>query len=372
MIFSVRKISRLPPLERLRAGEQLRLRTPSLYAIATYGRKAGSARVRLFDWLDHLEITANEATFTEAASVSAKHVLRNPSTAIRAELRLSRISREHPPHLFLSRRASPFARGRLESRLLTSAGRGVYDFDDALWLHRAGPFPLERTWRRSVEAADVVIAGNEMLAAEAREHAAHVVMIPSCVEPADYVRKTDYTIDAPRAVWIGSPSTEKYLLQIAAPLRELHRDTGLRLTVISAGDADLGPLSPMIDRVTWHPSTYAAELAAADFGIMPLDDTDWSRGKCAYKLLQYGAAAQIAVASPVGANRLALDRMNGLTASDDAEWFTAMNTALSLTRAQREDRGARARSAVEQHYSFDAWRDAWVDAVFGGSGIPGA
>ena len=58
--------------------------TPSLYAVATYGRRAGSARVRLFDWLDRLEIDATEATFTEAASVSAKNLLRTPSAAIRA------------------------------------------------------------------------------------------------------------------------------------------------------------------------------------------------------------------------------------------------------------------------------------------------
>ena len=63
--------------------------------------------------------------------------------------------------------------------------------------------------------------------------------------------------------------------------------------------------------------------------------------------------------------------MHGLSASDDAEWFAAMSTALSSSREQREERGARARSAVEQHYSFGAWRDPWIEAVFGGSGLPG-
>ena len=54
---------------------------------------------------------------------------------------------------------------------------------------------------------------------------------------------------------------------------------------------------------------------------MPLTDDAWSRGKCAFKLLQYMAAALPCVASPVGANTEAvLDGINGFHATDVDEW----------------------------------------------------
>ena len=53
----------------------------------------------------------------------------------------------------------------------------------------------------------------------------------------------------------------------------------------------------------WTEDSEIARIAAFDVGIMPLHDTPWERGKCAYKLLQVMAAGKPVIASPVGANR---------------------------------------------------------------------
>ena len=107
-------------------------------------------------------------------------------------------------------------------------------------------------------AADIVIAGNEVLAERAALDGAEVVMIPSCVEPEAYRQKTDFQGgDSPRAVWIGSPSTEHHLSLVSDALMTVHRTHGLRLTVMSAGSASLGPLDAMADRVAWNANTFA-------------------------------------------------------------------------------------------------------------------
>jgi glycosyltransferase involved in cell wall biosynthesis len=58
---------------------------------------------------------------------------------------------------------------------------------------------------------------------------------------------------------------------------------------------------------------------------MPLHDTPWERGKCAYELLQAMAAGKPVIASRVGANRQAVRHcVNGFLAETTEEWADAL------------------------------------------------
>ena len=222
-----------------------------------------------------------------------------------------------------------------------------------------------RIWERSVQAADTVIVGNDYLANQASDFvdSDRVVVIPSCVEPRDYRRKTSYEVGSvPHAVWIGSPTTEVHLTTLAEPLLSLHRTHGLRLTLISSGDRHLGPLSVMTDRVAWTPRS-RNWLAEADFGLMPLPDTPRARGKCAYKLLQYGAAGLPSIASPVGANTKAIERGVGIAATACSEWKQAMLRLIEAGADERHRLGATGRAGVDTWYSFASWAGLWAKVV---------
>ncbi len=78
------------------------------------------------------------------------------------------------------------------------------------------------------------------------------------------------------------------------------RHPALKMRVICSRFPDWPEVN--IERVAWSSATEAQSLAAAHIGVMPLTDDAWARGKCAFKLLQYMAAALPCVASPVGAN----------------------------------------------------------------------
>ncbi|MEV8252599.1 hypothetical protein AB0O95_01390 [Rhodoglobus sp. NPDC076762] len=294
---------------------------------------------------------------------------RQPLKTLKAEFRLRRAAASRTNEtVLISRQASPLSNGHIERELLSKAARGVYDFDDALGtIQRTSSrsaWSKQRVWMQSVSAADVVIAGNTYLADQASQHSQNVVVIPSCVDPGDYTTKADYSIaGAPRAMWIGSPSTEQYLSTISEALLTVHQSTGLRLTVISAGNSSLGPLDVMVDRKNWTRSTFGEDVSHADFGIMPLIDDEWTRGKCAYKLLQYGAAGLPVFGSPIGANAEVLARAGAGGPTSTEEWVFELESLIHESSAARAEKGSRARQTVVAHYSFAAWAAKWAESV---------
>jgi glycosyltransferase involved in cell wall biosynthesis len=341
--------------------------TPQLVAVTPYGRLGASSRVRVLEWIEHLQLRAVRCHYAEARNNGARTLAKHPKSVLQAEWRLRHAVPADIP-LVMSREATPFSRGEIESRLLRRASHGVYDLDDPLFDdHGSG---VRRFFSKAVKcrvaaiAADQVIAGNETLADWASRHNRNVTLIPSCVEPAHYIAKESWVLHrVPRIVWIGSPATEQYLRSIATPLLTINGRMGARLTVVSSGNRTLGELDQMVDRVEWTPSHAPVVLSRSDLAIGPLLDTPYSRGKCAYKLLQYAATAMPIIATPIGANALALDRFGGVAASTNDEWTEALLTLLTDSAARREEYGTRALRGVQEHYSFERWAPTWRQAV---------
>jgi glycosyltransferase involved in cell wall biosynthesis len=341
-----------------------------IHVVTPYGRAAPSSRVRVFEWLDRITEPHVLSSYLSHRNSSPSFISRHPFATLRAERRLRNMSSERPHRLLLHREASPLSRGHLEERLLESAEFGVYDFDDALQWDRGEGGLLRRVAPKAGKAfvatqcADRVIAGNPILAEWASEHNEDVVVIPSCVAPDAYKMKPDYELrDPPRLGWIGSVDNEVYLRPLARVLREVHRQTGARLTMISSLRPTLGDLEEMIDRVVWSEATQYTTLADFDIGLAPLPDRPYERGKCGYKLLQYAAAGTPVIGSPVGINEQILAQFGMPAPSNDAEWLDAILTLLGRSSSTRAAIGAGARVVTQQHYSYDAWLTKWKQAV---------
>lgn len=341
-----------------------------MITVATYGRNGSSARVRIHDWLDYLGIVATRNyCYLGKADNSITTLSSHLPQVTAAELSLRRLAYSGTTEtLLMSREASPLSNGRLESRLLRSAPYSVYDFDDAIF-HNGAPFPYSlypkgKVWHRSVRAATKVIAGNDYLAEVAAKFSQQVVMIPSCVNPSDYTLKSRYELpEVPTLVWLGSPATEPFLEILAEPLLRINADIPIRLRVISSGDRSLGALDEIVDRVQWSAESFAGLLADAELGLMPLPDTPFTRGKCAYKLLQYAAAGLPVVGSPVGTNKKVLDELGGASALGASDWEDAIRDLLATSARARSVIGAAGRNAVDAGYSFEAWAPVWKATV---------
>jgi glycosyltransferase involved in cell wall biosynthesis len=96
---------------------------------------------------------------------------------------------------------------------------------------------------------------------------------------------------------------------------------------------------------------------------MPLTDDAWARGKCAFKLLQYMAAALPCVASPVGANTEAvIDAFNGFYARTAGEWERHLEY-LILSPEVRASFGANGRAHVESRYAMRTYQARYLELL---------
>jgi glycosyltransferase involved in cell wall biosynthesis len=259
----------------------------------------------------------------------------------------------------------------IEARLFAAfSRRRVFDVDDAIYVRkprRLGEPADESLWRRrkfaaTCRAVDVVAAGNEVLAGVARESARAVEIFPTSIDVAAYQASAAGREGAGAAVtivWIGSPENLTYLEMIRPALGRLTvRHPDLKLKVICSRFPDWPEIN--VERALWSEATEAAALAAAQIGVMPLSDDAWSRGKCAFKLLQYMAASLPCVASPVGANTEAvIDGFNGFHAAADVDWERSLER-LIVSAPLRARLGANGRAHVARRYSMRAYQTEYV------------
>ena len=117
-----------------------------------------------------------------------------------------------------------------------------------------------------------------------------------------------------------------------------------------------GPLEghPQVEQIAWTKASELGHLRAFDVGIMPLDDTPLTRGKCGFKMIQYMAVGTPAVAADVGANRdIVPGPGHGAKLVAPGEWTQALVEMLDASSCSPRPRmGAAARARIEANYSI--------------------
>ncbi|NOT34530.1 MAG: glycosyltransferase family 4 protein [Candidatus Eisenbacteria bacterium] len=247
------------------------------------------------------------------------------------------------------------------SRLERLQPRWVFDFDDAVFLPNVSRANRNFAWLKPrcqhsqlVAGASRVAAGNAWLAAWARSRRperdpAEVEVIPTVVDTDAWAPRRR-NAGPPRLVWIGSGSTVRYLDPLRPALMRLTRQhPGLELHVIGAR-FEAPELRVFEHR--WSSATEIELAAACDIGLAPLDDDDWSRGKCGLKLLLYLSLGLAAVASPVGVHtEILADGANGRLAASPEAFELAIDELLQ-DRTHRHALGDAGRTTVEERYSL--------------------
>jgi glycosyltransferase involved in cell wall biosynthesis len=265
----------------------------------------------------------------------------------------------HWPRMFGRRRRDAARFGEFDAvfiqkkfpRWARLGGRIIYDFDDAVF---------GAATERVLRASTLVLAGNEFLAGYARTFAWRVEVMPTVVDAERFQPAAAPGKDAAAAMvlgWIGSRTTMKYLEAVAPALKEY------RLRVVSSR-----PPGFACDFEPWSLEREVQQIQSFDVGLAPLADTEWERGKCGLKVLQYMACAVPVVASPVGVQREFVERSGGgLLAATPGEWREKVQW-LSQRPEQRRAMGRKGRAFVEANYSVRVWAPRWIEVLRAAAG----
>ncbi|MEI6847790.1 MAG: glycosyltransferase family 4 protein [Chlorobiaceae bacterium] len=233
----------------------------------------------------------------------------------------------------------------------------VYDFDDAIytresWLLKKNKPQAKATVNNLnfiIKKAAIVFAGSNDLVNYAKKFNNNIYLIPTALD-----KQIPDTIITPKSGnvmigWIGNDVNLFYLAIIDEATFYLQQKYPDIRFALMCGNPPKG-LKTQWEFMPWSSATEKTWLQSIDIGIMPLTDDPWTRGKCAFKLLQYMAFAKPVIASDVGANRTTvLDSINGYLVSTPAGWASALE-ALILDQNKRIAMGRESLRIFNEHF----------------------
>lgn len=227
----------------------------------------------------------------------------------------------------------------------------VFDVDDAIWLR--APLGKEQV-RRTAQRSRLALAGNSYIAEYLAAWIDDVRVVPTAIDVDRFHPALCREAARPLTVgWTGTASNFAYLQPVIESIANvLDRHSAELLIVADRPPAARGRTPRSVRFERWSPGNEAALVREMDVGLMPLQESEWARGKCAFKLLQYMASGVPYIASPVGMNVDVLDLGGGLAAPTVGSWAEAVDSLL-LEEGIRRTLAAEGRTVAESTFSSE-------------------
>jgi glycosyltransferase involved in cell wall biosynthesis len=247
--------------------------------------------------------------------------------------------------------------------------RIIYDFDDAVMFKSpvdggGRSFKRQRTFARMVKYSDYVIAGNQYLKSKAMVYNKNIIIIPTSIDTDKYTIK-DYSKSKEKVTigWIGSKSSLPFLKELIPAFDQLAGEYNfVELKIICNDFFDCK--MPIVKKV-WALQDENTDLQDIDIGLAPLSDHEWTKGKCATKLLQYMAVGIPVICSPVGVhNEIIKEGINGFLAASIKEWTEKIDLLIK-NKALRKTIGLEGKKTLESSFSLKANIPIFINIING-------
>lgn len=337
----------------------------NVLALTKYSSNGASSRLRTMQYLPYLQTKGFEI---EVHSLYSEDYLTGLYSAGKRKGVLacyfSRLKALFSLHrydlIWIEKEVFPYCPALVERMLKLFRIPYVVDYDDAIYAHYQhskhwwARLLLKNKISKVMQMSSHVSAGNQHLADYAKTSGAKAVSVIPTVPDLER-----YELDQPSARqnlvvgWIGSPTTQVYLYDIAEQLTWATEKYDITLRLMGATEAVKQHLpNTNLEVLPWSETEEVPFIQSLDVGIMPLKDGPWEKGKCGYKLIQYMACGVSVIGSPVGVNtNIVTESQSGLLADSAESWREALDSLLESPE-RRLTYSKNGRSAVEQYYSL--------------------
>ena len=341
-----------------------------------YTRKGASSRLRSYQYFPKLKeqgIQVDVSPLFNDMYLSKIYAGQNPkSEIIKAYLKrfFSLFKIYNYDYIIIEKELFPYFPAWFEWLFKTFKIKFLVDYDDAIFhnydkhLNALVRKYLGRKIDKVMNYSSCVVAGNSYLADRAENAGAQrVEIIPTVIDLERYNQVITNQSNYKTVIgWIGSPSTFKYLLQIEEVLKNLIDDFDVYIHIIGSGTGRLN-FEKNTKYIKWNEDSEVDEISKFDIGIMPLENTDWEKGKCSYKLIQYMGCSKPVVSSNIGMNKdVVNDAENGFLVNTKEEWYDKLSLYIEnpITASQHGENGF---TTVKQHFNLEMATDKLISII---------
>jgi glycosyltransferase involved in cell wall biosynthesis len=320
----------------------------SVLMIPLYDEKWASSRYRLYNYVPEFERLGIRCRVTAPPKrdLSSRLFYLAKILILAGRLDIVFIQKKifKKPFLFLLKKRNPSI---------------VFDMDDAMFA-RPTSVPVEAFDENRIRdslnyqlgACTCVVVGNRFLKQYAVSCNPDVRIVPTPVAAAEIRNRDKGQPNAVTVGWIGNRENLVYLRDLETVFRKVSQVCGKELFFKVICDEPLVLKDVRIKNVPWSLKREIDDLSEVDIGIMPLRDDDWSKGKCAFKILQFMSLGIPVVASAVGMNKEVVQAgVNGFLANTDEEWIRCISQ-LVQEDALRADLGRLCKKTIAAKYSY--------------------